>query len=92
MFRLNTFTQQCDLIEQYRRIWGNYKSKRGLTLCYNCSRLRHLANECPGASHICLYCKIVGHEVEDFQKMIDKVERMNMSQGNKSMLNNQHEK
>jgi hypothetical protein len=65
---------------------GNIKRKRGLTLCYNCRRPRHLAKEFPGAGPICLCCKIVGHEVEDCPRMIAKVEQMNMSQENKSML------
>ena len=48
---------------------------------------------------ICLCCKIVGHEVEDCPRMIAKVERMNMRQGNyegiqetKSILENHKEK
>jgi hypothetical protein len=39
--------QHCDPSEQYRRGWGTFKIKRGLTLCYNCRRLRHLAKEFP---------------------------------------------
>jgi hypothetical protein len=71
---------------------GTYKRKRGLKLCYNCRRPGHLAKKCPGIGPICLCCKIVGHEVEDFLRMIAKVERMNMSQETKSMLENQKEK
>jgi hypothetical protein len=73
---------------QYKRSWGMYKRKRGWTLCYNCIRLVHLAKECPGVVPICLYCKVAGHEVEDCAKMIAKVEEMNTSQENKSMLEN----
>jgi len=69
-----------------------------LTLCYNCRIPGHLAKECPGTGPICLYCKIVGHEVEDFPKMIAKVEQMNMrqekyegSQENKNMLESHQE-
>jgi hypothetical protein len=60
--------------------------KRGLTLCYNCRRLRHLDKECPGLGPICLCCKIFSHEVEDCPRMIAKVERIN------NMLENQKEK
>jgi hypothetical protein len=67
---------------QYKRGWGRFKRKRGLTLCYNCRRPGHLAKECPGTGPICLCCKIVGHEVEDCPRMIAKVERMNIRQEN----------
>jgi hypothetical protein len=63
---------------QYIKGWGTFKRKRGLTLCYNCRRSRHLAKECPEVGPICLCCKIVGHEVEDCPRIIDKVEGMNM--------------
>jgi hypothetical protein len=73
-----------------------FKRKRGLALCYNYIRLRHIANECPAIGPICLCWKTVGHEVEDCPRMIAKVERMNMRQENyqenKSMLNNHQEK
>jgi hypothetical protein len=59
----------------------------------------HLAKECPGIGPICLCCKAIGHEVEDFPRMIAKVEKMNMRQENykegqetKDMLENQKEK
>jgi hypothetical protein len=91
--------QHCDPSAQYRRGWGTYKRKRGLTLCYNCRRLGHLAKEFPGTGPICLCCKIIGHEVEDSPRMIAKVERMNMRQENyegsqetKGMLENHKEK
>jgi hypothetical protein len=67
-----------------------YKRKRGLTLCYNYRRLGHLANKFLGIGPICLCCKIVGHEVEDFPRMIAKVEQTNMSQENKIMLEDQN--
>jgi hypothetical protein len=53
-----------------------------LTLCYNCRRSGHIAKECPGVDPICLYCKSIGHEVEDFPRMIAKVEKMNKRQEN----------
>jgi hypothetical protein len=71
--------QHCDPSVQYKKSWGNYKRKRGLPLCYNYIRLGHLAKEFPGACPICLYCTIVGHEVEDCLRMIAKVEQTNMS-------------
>jgi hypothetical protein len=72
----------CDPSAQYRKGWGSFKRKRGLTLCYNCRRPGHLAKECPGIGPICLCCKAIGHEVEDFPRMIAKVEKMNMRQEN----------
>jgi hypothetical protein len=65
---------------QYRISWGTFKGRKGLTLCYNCRRLRHLAKEFPGIGPICICCNIVGHEVEDCPRMIAKVERMHMRQ------------
>ena len=67
---------------QYRKGWGSFKRKRGLTLCFSCRRLRHLAKECPGTGPICLCCKSTGHEVLDFPRMIAKVEKMNIRQEN----------
>jgi hypothetical protein len=66
--------QHCDPSSQYKRIWGNYKRKRGLKLCYNYRRLGYLAKECHGIGPICLCCKIIGHEVEDCPRMIAKFE------------------
>ena len=70
-----------------------------MTLCYNWRILRHIAKECHGTSPICLFCKAIGHEVEDFPRMIAKVEKMNMRQENykegqetKDMWENQKEK
>jgi hypothetical protein len=36
----NNFLQvhHCDPSAQYRKDWGSFKKKRGLTLCYNCKR------------------------------------------------------
>jgi hypothetical protein len=66
----------------YRRGWGSFKRKRGLTLCYKCRRLRHISKECPGRRPSCLYCKAMEHEVLDCPRMITKVERMNKNQEN----------
>jgi hypothetical protein len=79
-FRLQV--QHCDPSAQYRKGWKSFKRKRGLTLCYNCRRLGHLARKFPGICSICLCCKAIGHEVEDFPRMIVKVEKMNMRQEN----------
>ena len=52
----------------------------------------------PGAGPICLYCKDIGHEVEDFPRMIAKIEKMKLRQENheegqetKNVLENQKE-
>jgi hypothetical protein len=71
-----------DPTTQYRRGWGSFKRKRGLTLCYNCRRPGHMAKECPGRRPSYLCCKAMDHEVLDFPRMISKVERMNMNQQN----------
>jgi hypothetical protein len=91
--------QHHDPGAQYRRGWGTFKMKRGLTLCYNCRIPGHVAKECLGTGPICLCCKIVGHEVEDCLRMIYKVGKMNMrqekyegSQETKSMLENHKKK
>ena len=34
-----------DLDAQYRKSWGSFKRKRGLTLCYSCRKPRHLVKE-----------------------------------------------
>jgi hypothetical protein len=69
-----------------------------LTLCYKYRRSGHIAKECPSTGPICLCCKVVGHEVLDFPRMIVKVEKMNLRQENyeevqetKDMLENQKE-
>jgi hypothetical protein len=84
--------QHYDPSAPYRRSWGTYKIKRGLTLCYNYRRPGHLAKECPGVGPICICCKIVGHEFEYCPRMISKVEQMNKSQENTSILENHKEK
>jgi hypothetical protein len=63
---------------QYRRSWGSFKRKRGLTLCYGCRKPGHLAKDCPGGKPSCLCCKALDHEVLDFPRMIAKLERMNL--------------
>jgi hypothetical protein len=67
---------------QYRRSWGSFKRKRGLTLHYSCRRLGHLAKECPGRGPSFLCCKTPNHEVLDFPRMIAKLENMNIGQEN----------
>jgi hypothetical protein len=99
--RKNVFILQVhhyDPSAQYNKGWGSLKRKRGLTLCYSCRRLGHLAKEFPGRGPICLCCKVVGHEVLDFPRMIAKDEKMNLRQANheegqenKDMLENQTE-
>jgi hypothetical protein len=67
---------------QYRRSWGSFKRKRGLTLCYNCRKLGHLAKACSRRRPGCLCCKAMDHEVLDFLRMIAKLESMNIRQEN----------
>jgi hypothetical protein len=67
---------------QYRKGWGSFKRKRGLTLFYSCRRPGHLAKELTGRRPSCPCCKSMDHEVLDFPRMIAKVERMNMRQEN----------
>jgi hypothetical protein len=74
--------QHCDPSVQYRKGWGLFKRKRGLTLFYSCRRPRHLTKECPGRGPIFLCCKANRHEVLDYPRMIAKVENMNMRQEN----------
>jgi hypothetical protein len=69
-----------DPSSHYRRGWGSFRRKRGLTLCYSCRKPEHIAKECPGRRPSCLYCKVMDHEFLDFPRMIAKVERMNMIQ------------
>jgi hypothetical protein len=72
----------CDPNAQYRKGWGSFKRKIGLTLFYSCKRPGHLAKEFPSRNPICLCCKVVDHEVLDFPRIITKVEQMNMRQEN----------
>jgi hypothetical protein len=67
---------------QYRRGWGSFKRKRGLTLCYSCRRRGHIAKECPGGRPSCLCCKALDHKVLDFPRMIAKLEKMNLHEEN----------
>jgi hypothetical protein len=64
---------------QYRRSWGSFKRKRGVTLFYNCRRPGHLAKEFPGKGSSCLCCKAMDHEVLDFPRMIARLEEMNLN-------------
>jgi hypothetical protein len=70
----------CDPSAQYTKGWGSFKRKRGLTLCYSCRRLGHLAKEFPGRCPICVCCKAIGHEFLDCPRMVAKVENMNIRQ------------
>jgi hypothetical protein len=47
-------TSYHDPSVKYRRSWGSFKRKRGLTLCYSCRRPRHIAKEFPGGIYSCL--------------------------------------
>jgi hypothetical protein len=67
---------------QYRKGWGSFKIKRGLTLCYSCIRPGHLAKEFPSVGPTCICCKAVDHEVLDLPRMITKFEKMNTKQKN----------
>ena len=58
---------------QYRRSWGSFKRKRGLTLCYSYRKLGHLTKECPRRKPSCLCCKDMHHEVLDCLRMIAKI-------------------
>jgi hypothetical protein len=70
---------------KYRKGWGSFKIKRGLTLCYSCIRLGHIAKEFPSRVPSCLFFKDLDHEFLDFPRMIAKVEKMNMRQENHEM-------
>jgi hypothetical protein len=67
---------------QYRKGWGSFKRKRGLTLCYNCIIPGHLAKECPGRRSSSLCCRAMDHEVLDCPRMISKIEGMNLKEEN----------
>jgi hypothetical protein len=62
----------------YKKSWGSWTRKRGLTLRYNCRRLGHLSKECPGRNPSCLCCKSMDHEVLDCPRMISRLEKLNM--------------
>jgi hypothetical protein len=70
------------LAVQYRKGWGSFKRKRGLTLCYSCRRPRHLAKEFLGRRPSCICCKAMDHEALDCPRMIAKLEEINMRQEN----------
>jgi hypothetical protein len=59
---------------QYRKRWESFKIKRGLTLCYSCRKLGHLAKESPRRRPNCLFRKAMDHEVLDCPRMIAKLE------------------
>jgi hypothetical protein len=71
---------------QYKKSWGSWKRKRGLTLCYSCRRPRHIAKEFPGRNPSCLYCKAMDHEVLDCTRMITRLEKMNMEKGQETKI------
>jgi hypothetical protein len=71
-----------DSSTQYKKGWGSFKIKTGLTLCCSCRRPEHMAKECPGRRSSCLCCKDMDHEVIYFPRMIAKLERMNTRQEN----------
>jgi hypothetical protein len=75
-------TSYHDPSAPYRRGWGSFKIKRGLTLFYSRIRLGHLAKKCPGGRSSFLCCKSLDHEVLDFPRMIAKLERMNLNEEN----------
>ena len=64
---------------KYRRGWGSVTRKRGLTLCYSCRKLGHLAKECPGGGPSCLCCKALDNEVLDCPRMIARIKGMDMN-------------
>ena len=51
-----------------------YQRKRGLTLCYNCRQLGHIAKYCYEVGPPCLCCKKLGHVVENCPRIIARVE------------------
>jgi hypothetical protein len=67
---------------QYRKGWGSFKRKRGLTLCYSCRRPGHLAKEFPSGRSSCLCCKALDHEVLDYPRIISKLERLDLNEEN----------
>jgi len=83
-FGTNNWMQHYDPMgsTQFRRgcEMGMSKRTRGLTLCYNCRRSGHLhlVKECSEVGPIFLFCKVVGHKVEDCPKIIAKVEGRNI--------------
>jgi hypothetical protein len=75
-------TSYHDPSAQYRRSWGSFKRKRGLTLCYSCRRLDILLRNALVEDLVVLCCKALDHEVLDFPRMIAKLERMNLNEEN----------
>jgi hypothetical protein len=72
----------CDPSAQYKKGWGSFKRKRGLTLCYSCRRPGHIAKKFPSRVPSSICFKSMDHEVLDCPRMIAKVEKMNMRQEN----------
>jgi hypothetical protein len=71
-----------DTSAQYRRSWGSFKRKRGVTLYYSFRRPGHISKELLGRGSSCLCCKAMDHEVLDCPRMIAKMEKMNLNQEN----------
>ena len=68
-------------------------------MCYNCRRPRHIAKDCHEVGPACLYCQLVGHQVEDCPRLIAKLEEQDIKKGvvkenleHKKVLGNHREK
>ncbi len=57
-----------------------FKWKECLILCYNCKKPGNIAKNYYEVGPTCLCCKLVGHKVEDFPRIIAKLERKDIRQ------------